>query len=123
MIEYDDNMWNYSTPSVPGSARALKKAMRAMQAVIATDTEGEDKICVARDRELEPNEWKFLKGQYPELALQMIRNKWSISSSEIPREWMDDNFTGIYYITKKNERILIELEEDLLLLKMKYDGS
>jgi hypothetical protein len=76
-----------------------------------------------RVRRISEAEWEFLKVANAEFVMLLMRNKfYVVGSDELDHDWMNQNFSGLYYYDEEYV-VYIETDEDTVLLKMQFEGS
>ena len=70
-------------------------------------------------KELSDEDWEFLKANFPELSLRMMRLRFRCKF--VPVSWFKDNCCGLYY-RSTSDVVMFELDDDAVLFKMAFQG-
>ncbi len=78
---------------------------------------------------LSAGNWEFLRVNYPDIVLTMIRNQ-AMFDFFIDTQWLQQNVVGLYYVEKNesrfsmtdDNRIFFEKDEDLALFILTHQS-
>lgn len=80
------------------------------------------KVSVRPDRELDEDDWKFVRSNFPDLAMQMMRLRFYCTNMPSSNRWLEENCSGFYY-RPETSVILFEKDDDAVLFKTRFEGS